>query len=332
MYFADFLGERSYNSPAPFNKGKEPSMDLGDFRQILTEFCVLPLASPLLHQQTPQVKSLMIAGPRGSGKTMLVRAICTEAGALLFDLTPSNIVGKYPGKSGLTMLIHLVLKVSRLLQPAVIYMDCAERPFVKKIPKTDTTDPKRLKKDLPKIVKGFSPEERVMLIGTSSSPWDSDQKLLQQVYQKYLVVPRGGYGSRYCVWKRLLGQYKAISWQFDVSGVSRISDGYTVGTPALSGSKLQIPVKLNFLGAIFETVKEVITVTRMLQLRVEPLSPLELINVLCKKTAVYREEDEAYQTWWTRTPLCKKRLQAVEALLEEEAETAAKQASAKRNK
>jgi len=51
------------------------------------------------------------------------------------------------------MLIHLVVKVSRLLQPSVIYMDNAERPFVKKIPKTDKSDPKRLKKDLPKIVK-----------------------------------------------------------------------------------------------------------------------------------------------------------------------------------
>lgn len=86
---------------------------------------------------------------------MLVHAICTEAGALLFDLSPANIVGKYPGKSGLTMLLHLVNKVSRLLQPAVIYMDCAEKPFMKKTAKGDKTDPKRLKKDLPKLVKGI---------------------------------------------------------------------------------------------------------------------------------------------------------------------------------
>lgn len=85
---------------------------------------------------------------------MLVDAICTEAGATLFDLTPGNIVGKYPGKTGLVMLMHLVNKVSRLLQPSVILMDDAEKPFVKKIPKTDRTDPKRLKKDLPKLVKG----------------------------------------------------------------------------------------------------------------------------------------------------------------------------------
>jgi hypothetical protein len=34
-------------------------------------------------------------------------------GATLFDLTATNIVGKYPGKSGLNMLLHLVIKVSR---------------------------------------------------------------------------------------------------------------------------------------------------------------------------------------------------------------------------
>lgn len=128
---------------------------LGDIRQLLTECCIVPLLTPKLHEATPHIKSVLLAGAKGSGKDMLVDAICTEAGAVLFDLTPANIVGKYPGKTGLTMLIHLVTKVARLLQPAVIYMDNAERPFVKKIPKTDRSDPKRLKKDLPKMVKSM---------------------------------------------------------------------------------------------------------------------------------------------------------------------------------
>ncbi|KAF5278956.1 hypothetical protein FQA39_LY05634 [Lamprigera yunnana] len=311
VYFKDFIGERSCHYPMPYNKGNEPTIDLGDFRQILTEYCVLPLSSAQLHQSAPHIKSLLIAGPKGSGKDTLVHAVCTEAGAMLFDLTPANIVGKYPGKSGLVMLIHLVSKVSRLLQPSIIYMDCAERPFVKKIPKTDNTDPKRLKKDLPKFVKNFSPEDRVMLIGVTSCPWDSDQKLLQQVYQKYLVLPRGNYSSRYLVWKELLGKYTAISWQFDFSGMSRISDGYTVGS-------------------LIQTVTEVITVKRMLRLRVQPLSPLELINVLCKKAPVYKEEEEAFELWWTKTPLAKRRTQAVEGYLEEQLELQAKLANSKK--
>lgn len=153
MYLKDFKGETSYFAPAAYNFGKDPPVALGDLRQVIKEYCIVPLLSSHLHQSTTHIKSVLLTGYKGSGKNMLIHAICTEAGAVLFDLTPSNIVGKYPGKSGLIMLIHLVLKVSRLLQPAVIFMDAAERPFVKKIPKTDKSDPKRLKKDLPKIVK-----------------------------------------------------------------------------------------------------------------------------------------------------------------------------------
>lgn len=40
-------------------------------------------------------------------------------------------------------------------------MNGAEKPFLKKVPKTDKTDPKRLKKDLPKLVKGITPEDQV---------------------------------------------------------------------------------------------------------------------------------------------------------------------------
>lgn len=42
---------------------------------------------------------------------MLVHAVCTETGANLFDLTATNIAGKYPGKDGLKLLLHMVFKV-----------------------------------------------------------------------------------------------------------------------------------------------------------------------------------------------------------------------------
>lgn len=57
------------------------------------------------------VKALLLAGPTGVGKKMLVHAICTETGANLFNLSASNIAGKYPGKNGLQMMLHMVLKV-----------------------------------------------------------------------------------------------------------------------------------------------------------------------------------------------------------------------------
>lgn len=83
------------------------------------------------------IKSLLLAGPRGTGKRSLVHAICTETGANLFDLTAANIAGKYPGKSGLQMLLHLIMKVGRSLQPSVFYIGDCEKTWMKKVPKTD---------------------------------------------------------------------------------------------------------------------------------------------------------------------------------------------------
>lgn len=70
--------------------------------------------SQVVHEKAPHIKSLMIAGPRGVGKKMLVHAVCTETGSSMFDLTPTSIAAatRYAGKAGLNMLLHMVFKVS----------------------------------------------------------------------------------------------------------------------------------------------------------------------------------------------------------------------------
>lgn len=167
FYLKDYLGDRAYAARQPINPAP------GDIRQVIKEYCILPQGSQMIRNYAPCIKSLLICGPKGTGKRSLAYAVATETGSVMFDLSPANLAGKYPGKTGLIMLLHLVQKVSRLLQPAVLYFEEAEKPFMKKIPKTDRTDPKRLKKDLQKIVKNIAPEDRVILIGISNAPWVS---------------------------------------------------------------------------------------------------------------------------------------------------------------
>lgn len=64
VYLMDFKGERSNNNPAPHNKGNESKIGLGDVRQILAEYCIVPLLTQKLHENTPHVKSVLIAAPR----------------------------------------------------------------------------------------------------------------------------------------------------------------------------------------------------------------------------------------------------------------------------
>ena len=68
---------------------------------------------------------------------MLAHIIANETGATLFDLSPANILGKYPGKDGLKMLIHLVSKVGKALEPTVILINDCEKQFAKKLSKAD---------------------------------------------------------------------------------------------------------------------------------------------------------------------------------------------------
>lgn len=67
--------------------------------------------SPDIHSVAPLIRSILLVGPSGTGKKMLVQAVCTETGANLFDLSPDNLMGKYPGKNGVQMMVHMVFKV-----------------------------------------------------------------------------------------------------------------------------------------------------------------------------------------------------------------------------
>ncbi|XP_059470997.1 dynein regulatory complex protein 11 isoform X2 [Neocloeon triangulifer] len=294
---SNFFGDCALAMHEQKKQGKEPSPGLGDVRRLINEYCILPLGSKEIHQASPLVRSVLLTGPTGSGKDLIVQTVCSELGAVLFDLTPTNLAGNYPGKAGLTMLVHLINKVSRLVQPSVLYMDMAEKPFMKKVPKQDKSDPKRLKKDLPKIVKGIGPDDQIILIGCSNNPWECDQKALTQTFNKIIVLPKPDYGSLSAMWRHRLMQFPAVSRQFNTGVMAKLCDGYAMGT-------------------VVKVINEVMTCKRVLQLKTQPLTHAEFINCLAKYDPIFREEEECYSQWYAKTPLGKKKIRALE--LEEE--------------
>lgn len=81
----------------PFNANPPPTY--GDIKRAIRDICILPLGSETVHGMVNYTKSLLIAGPPGSGKKSLVYALCNEMKATLFDLTATNIAGEFDGKS-----------------------------------------------------------------------------------------------------------------------------------------------------------------------------------------------------------------------------------------
>jgi len=56
-------------------------------------------------------KSLLIAGPQKSGRSMLINAICTETGSLKVELTLKNVSENYPEISKINQLVKNIIKV-----------------------------------------------------------------------------------------------------------------------------------------------------------------------------------------------------------------------------
>jgi len=308
----EFEGEYSYLGTTLRQANIEPMPSISDVRRLVAEFGVLPMGSAGVHEKAPLVRSMMLAGPRGTGKKMLVHAICTETGANMFDMSADNLAGKYPGKDGLKLMLHMIFKVGRALQPSVFFIDECEKMFKKKIPKTDLSDPKRLKKELPKLLKTIKPEDRLLLVGASHAPFDGEMKPLASCYQKIILIPRPDYASRHLLWRKLINKHGGqISNSLDISSLSKITDGYTPGH-------------------MMTACQQVLTDRRISQLSKKPLQAIEFIAPLARLDPVYKEEEESYKSWYSKTPLGKKRAKAAQG--DEEDPAASKGGKGKKGK
>merc|ERR1719230_632013 len=79
-----------------------PDPSMAQLRASITEYCILPNGSLNIKGKLPDectVKSLMLYGPAGSGKTMMAEAVANELGALFINISPSRLKGAFGGKT-----------------------------------------------------------------------------------------------------------------------------------------------------------------------------------------------------------------------------------------
>ncbi|NXI99295.1 DRC11 protein, partial [Psophia crepitans] len=297
VHLSDYVGDYSYLGTTLRQVDVEPVPSLADVRQLIALYGILPLGSQTVHEKAPVVKALLLAGPAGVGKKMLVHAICTETGANLFNLSASNIAGKYPGKNGLRMMLHMVLKVAKQLQPSVVWIGETEKVFSKAVLKAEEEatlssfiymyalkmNPKRLEKVLPKFLKALKARDRVLLVGTTNRPFDANLKPFCKVYQKIILIPRPDYASRFgkyfsqVLWKHVIQQNGgAITNLLNISCLAKLSDGFTQGH-------------------IVQAVQAVLSELRLLQMTRKPLRTAEFMTYLARQDPVYKEEEETFK-------------------------------------
>jgi len=290
VHVRDYLGSASYMQTTLEKAGVVPDPSMAQVRAALTEYAVLPLGSQYIHERAPHTKSLLLYGAEKSGKTLLTQAIANLSGANLFDLSPRNTDGKYPGKN-CSMMMHMVFKVARTMAPSVIYIDDAEKVFLsdkKKLKEFGSQEPySRIKKELAKEAKGLGPGERVLIVGNSREPWlcvKKDEKAFMSFWSKHVYLPAPDYASRKVLWPGLFDRHGGrLAHEFDLSTLAHISDGYTSG-------------------ALDMVVHSMLTKRRLERLKSVQIDIPEVLQWLCKVEPLSKEVDEALRKFMDKTP------------------------------
>ena len=217
-----------------------PELSLAQVRQIVTLQCALPLAARGAHSKLREVRptAALIYGPVGSGKKMLVEAVAQEAGAVLFTLSPSALVGKYPGKEA-DAAVHAVFAAAKAGAPAVLHIDHIEKVFIRdekrsaQLAELDGELPCRLRTQLFIETAALKPEDGVLILGTSEQPHacvGSDESDFISFFQILIKIPIPDARSR----RSMIAAFAAAqgvhvgSWE-QLSAVAMVLDGYSSG-------------------------------------------------------------------------------------------------------
>lgn len=220
----DFIGDRNY---AAFEMRHlyeaDPLHGHGELRDVVRHH-ILGMGDV----QFKHPKSMCLVGPPGCGKKFLVDALATEIGVVKFDLSASVCV-RFADNMG--AFVQDVCKMARLLQPAMLFIDGAHKPFIKRIaPGGEAEQPRLLGPFVARILKALKPTDRVMLVGTTNEPWNADAAAMKKCWELVLLCPGADYGTTLLTWQtalqRLLddGPLRLM----DVSALSMVTKYYGI--------------------------------------------------------------------------------------------------------
>jgi len=226
-------------------------------KDLIRETVLLPALVPSLFSKSrgrPRSwNKILLYGPPGVGKTMIAQAICNEIDSTCFWVSYSDITSKFIGESEklLTMLFQMAGESS----PSVIVFDGIDS-LVRKRSGAESETERRIKTEFLTAMDVLQNERKnVMVIGTTSMPWELDVAALRRFDRKIMVsIPDKD--TRSHTFELLAGQNHDLTEE-DFNYLAEITDGY-------SGSDISIvcneallkPVKMLQYTSHFKKVRK----------------------------------------------------------------------------
>ncbi|KAE9593817.1 putative adenosinetriphosphatase [Lupinus albus] len=201
---------------------------LENVKDTLKELVMLPLQRPELFnkgQLTKPCKGILLFGPPGTGKTMLAKAVATEAGANFINISMSSIASKWFGEG--EKYVKAIFSVASKIAPCVIFVDEVDSMLGKRENPGEHEAMRKMKNEFMVNWDGLRTKEkdRVLVLAATNRPFDLDEAVIRRLPRRLMVnVPDAP--NREKILRVILAK-EDLAPDIDLEAVANLTDGYT---------------------------------------------------------------------------------------------------------
>ncbi|KAL1550246.1 hypothetical protein AAHA92_18238 [Salvia divinorum] len=201
---------------------------LENVKETLKELVMLPLQRPELFnkgQLRKPCKGILLFGPPGTGKTMLAKAVATEAGANFINISMSSITSKWFGEG--EKYVKAVFTLASKISPSVIFVDEVDSMLGRRETPGEHEAMRKMKNEFMVNWDGLrtKDKERVLVLAATNRPFDLDEAVIRRLPRR-LMVSLPDAQNREKILKVILAS-EELGPDVDLEAVAKITEGYS---------------------------------------------------------------------------------------------------------